>query len=109
MVSIYYICTRTMNVPTHMLVRSQWWPAMLNNLGGLLWQIPSIWCLHICYLKLSLHFYLCIVSFKTLFDVIFGDTIFLFCYFSLLIFLLSKCKWERYHPIIEFILPVEKK
>lgn len=99
-----------MNVPTHMLVKSQWWSAMLNNLDGLLWQSPSIRCLHICYLKLSLHFNLCIVSFKTLLDVIFGDMIFLFCYFFfLLIFLLSKYKWERYHPIIEFILPVKKK
>lgn len=81
MVSIYYLCTRTMHVPTHMLVRSQWWSAMLNNLDGLLWQSPSIWCLDICYLKLSLHFNLRIVSLKTLLDVIFGDMIFLFCYF----------------------------
>lgn len=77
MLSIYYICTCTMNVPTYMLVRSQWWSAILNNVDSLLWQSPGIWCLYICYLKLSLHLYLYVVSLKTLFDVIFDDMIFL--------------------------------
>lgn len=54
---------------------------MWNGLAGLLWQGPGIWCLHICYLKLSLHFYLCIASLKTLVDVIIGAMLFLFCYF----------------------------
>lgn len=100
----YYECTYTHASQVSMVV------SHVEQLGWFaLAKSQYFWCLHICYLKLSLHFYLCIVSFKTLFDVIFGDMIFLFCYFSLLIFLLSKCKWERYHPIIEFILPVEKK
>lgn len=83
---------------------------MSNNLNGLFWQSFSIWCLQICYLKLSLHFVSVLFHWKhyLMWDLVMWYSCFVTC--SFLIFLLNKYKWERIHPIIEFIiLPVEKQ